>query len=114
MPLFIAGQIGQGADFPTIHRTNRVLKPLIINLVFDWTLRKMPSPLLDSLRGTPVYPRPLWLMRQAGRYLPEYRALRAAKAVFWTLSTILLRQRKLRCNLSGVSALAVRSCFPIS
>ena len=85
MPLFIAGQIGQGADFPTIHRTNRVLKPLIINLVFDWTLRKMPSPLLDSLRGTPVYPRPLWLMRQAGRYLPEYRALRASKGGFLDL-----------------------------
>lgn len=41
--------------------------------------------LLRALQGEPVWPLPIWLMRQAGRYLPEYRALRAKAGDFLTL-----------------------------
>ena len=45
----------------------------------------MNKPLIQVLRGERVAVPPIWLMRQAGRYLPEYRAIRERMKSFLDL-----------------------------
>jgi uroporphyrinogen decarboxylase len=48
---------------------------------------QMTRPLVEALRRRPVSPTPVWVMRQAGRYLPEYREIRERHGFQESVST---------------------------
>ncbi|NPB07289.1 MAG: uroporphyrinogen decarboxylase [Aquificae bacterium] len=67
---------------------------------------------LRALRNEPVERFPVWLMRQAGRYMPEYRKLRALKPSFLDLCKdpeLAARITLLPLELLGVDALILFS-----
>ena len=47
----------------------------------------MQSRFLDACRRKPVDAAPVWLMRQAGRYMAEYRALREKYSILELIKT---------------------------
>jgi uroporphyrinogen decarboxylase len=46
---------------------------------------RRPDPFLNACRGEPVPHTPVWFMRQAGRSLPEYRAIRGSETILDTI-----------------------------
>lgn len=61
----------------TSHLTANSLVPI-------WRV-SLNSVFLETLGGQPTSPPPIWLMRQAGRYLPEYREIRRSVSGFLEL-----------------------------
>ena len=46
-----------------------------------------PQRFLDACQGKAVDATPVWLMRQAGRYMPEYREIRAKHSMLDVINT---------------------------
>ncbi|HEY9594668.1 MAG TPA: uroporphyrinogen decarboxylase [Spirochaetia bacterium] len=66
--------------------------------------QRVPSPFLAACRGEATARTPVWLMRQAGRYLPEYRDLRARHSMAALLGTP---------ELAVEATLLPLRCFPL-
>jgi uroporphyrinogen decarboxylase len=66
--------------FTGIHNNNYYLLYIYYLLLFE-----MQNRLLKTLTGNSVDRPALWMMRQAGRYLPEYLMVRQKAGSFWNL-----------------------------
>ena len=70
-----------------VARTPSLLKcRLCVLAFFGYTMSALKNDtFLRALQRQPTEHTPIWLMRQAGRYLPEYNATRARAGDFLTL-----------------------------
>lgn len=68
---------------------------------------------LRALLKEPTETTPVWLMRQAGRYLPEYRETRKRAGSFLGLCKTRPMPARLRCSRWHVTTWMQRFFFPI-
>jgi hypothetical protein len=69
---------------------------------------------MRALRRVKTERTPVWLMRQAGRYLPEYRAVREQAGGFLEMIREPSTPPKSRSSRSAASAWTRRSCSATS
>lgn len=69
--------------FPQSNNKNKYIKGLL--RMIESSLSSTGKALIDVLTNRPNSRRPLWFMRQAGRYLEEYRKIRSTAGSFLDL-----------------------------